>query len=390
MPTLTAPDGTLLVYDMYEPATPRAAVLVLHGWSDHAGRWRDVGERLCAAGYSSYVLDLRGHGRSGGRRGYLSRFSQLLGDLQAFRRVVRLRTDRPQLLLGTSFGGLVALRYLETQPSDAIAGAVVVSPWLGLAFRPPAWQRLIGRVFADLWPTLPLPARLDADTLSRDPAVNEAYAADPAVHGVMTPGAWREIQWAQRAVPADSHRIETPLLFLLAGEESGALIEPSEEAIVRLEGELGDTKDKYLRLAAEYDNFKKRSVKERTELWQRAQADLVQRLVDALDDLARFAHVDPAQTDAKTIHDGVDMVERKMWKVLEAAGVTRVDQVGVPFDPHVHEAVTTQPADHPAKDHTVGAVLQPGYRMGDALIRPARVIVLQWQGDQGRGSGDGK
>src|SRR5437870_2643500 len=140
MPTLTAPDGTLLVYDMYEAAAPRAAILALHGWADHAGRWRDVGERLCAAGYSTYILDLRGHGRSGGRRGHLSRFSQLLGDLQAFRRVVRLRTDRPQLLLGTSFGGLVALRYLETQPSDPIAGAVVVSPWLGLAFRPPAWR----------------------------------------------------------------------------------------------------------------------------------------------------------------------------------------------------------------------------------------------------------
>jgi len=175
-----------------------------------------------------------------------------------------------------------------------------------------------------------------------------------------------------------------------ARAESGALTEPSDEAVVRLEGELADMKEKYLRLAAEYDNFKKRSVKERTETWQRAQADLVQRLVDALDDLARFAHVDPAQTDAKTMHDGVDMVERKMWKALEAAGVTRVDQVGVPFDPHVHEAVTTRPADDPAKDHTVGAVLQPGYRMGDTLIRPARVIVLQWQGVEGRGSGDGK
>src|SRR5437879_11425796 len=91
------------------------------------------------------------------------------------------------------------------------------------------------------------------------------------------------------------------------GCEPGALIEPPEEAVVRLEGELADMKDKYLRLAAEYDNFKKRSVKERTDVWQRAQADLVQRLVDALDDLARFAHVDPAQTDAKPIHDGVDM-----------------------------------------------------------------------------------
>lgn len=166
---------------------------------------------------------------------------------------------------------------------------------------------------------------------------------------------------------------------------SGALIEPPEEAVLRLEGEVADLKDKYLRLAAEYDNFRKRSLKERSELWGRAQVDLLQRLVDALDDLARFAHVDPAGTDAKTIHDGVDMVDRKLWKELEAAGVTRVDQVGVPFDPNLHEAVTTRPTDHAAKDHTVGAVLQPGYRMGGVLIRPARVVVLTWAGDEDRG-----
>src|SRR5213595_3670394 len=174
-----------------------------------------------------------------------------------------------------------------------------------------------------------------------------------------------------------------------AGSESGALIEPPEEAVVRLEGELADMKDKYLRLAAEYDNFKKRSVKERTDLWQRAQADLIQRLVDALDDLARFAHVDPAQTDAKTIHDGVDMVERKLWKALDAVGVTRIDAIGMPFDPHVHEAVSTQPTDDRAKDHTVAAVLQPGYQMGSTLLRPARVVVLTWTegggADEGRG-----
>jgi molecular chaperone GrpE len=74
------------------------------------------------------------------------------------------------------------------------------------------------------------------------------------------------------------------------------------------------------------------------------------------------------------------MVERKIWKQLEALGVTRLDQTGVPFDPHVHEAVTMQPAPTAAQDHTVTAVLQPGYKLGDALIRPARVIVLTWQG----------
>jgi molecular chaperone GrpE len=138
-------------------------------------------------------------------------------------------------------------------------------------------------------------------------------------------------------------------------------------------------KDRHLRLAAEYDNFRKRTAKERTETWMRAQAELVSRLADALDDLSRFAHIDPAEIDSKTLHDGVDLVERKVWKELEAAGVTRIDQTGVPFDPHMHEAVTTQPATKPEQDHTVGQVVQPGYKMRDTLLRPARVVVLTWQ-----------
>lgn len=219
MPTLTAPDGTTLVYQVHEPERPRAVVLFLPGWQDHVGRWADLGERLRAAGFATYLLDLRGQGRSGGRRGYLSRFSQLLGDLQALRRLVRRRHDLPQVLLGHSFGGLVVLRYLETQPSDPIAVAAVSSPFLGLAFQPPAWKLVAGRVLADVWPTLPLRTELDVDHVSRDPLVNAAYAQDPLVHGIMTPGAWAEIQWAQRAVPADRHRIDCPILCLLAGDD---------------------------------------------------------------------------------------------------------------------------------------------------------------------------
>jgi len=139
-------------------------------------------------------------------------------------------------------------------------------------------------------------------------------------------------------------------------------------------------KDRHLRLAAEFDNFRKRITKERSEMWMRAQADLVARLADALDDLSRFAHIDPADIDAKTLHEGVDLVERKVWKELEAAGVTRIDRANVPFDPNVHEAVTTQPAAKPEDDHTVGQVVQPGYKMREILLRPARVVVLTWQG----------
>lgn len=219
MPSFTAPDGTALVYDAYEPRTPRAAVLFMPGWSDHAGRWTALGERLREAGLAAYLLDLRGHGRSGGIRGHLSRFSQLLGDLQAFRRTVRPRAPAPQVLVGHSFGGLVVLRYLETQPSDAPLAAVVSSPFLGLAFAPPAWKLLVSRILGDLWPTVRLRAGLDATHMSRDPDVNAAYARDPMVHDRLTPGAWKEIQWAHRAVPADGHHIDCPMLFLLAGED---------------------------------------------------------------------------------------------------------------------------------------------------------------------------
>lgn len=219
MAQLRAPDGALLAYDAYEPARARGAILWLCGWSDHRTRWRAVGERLREAGYAAYLLDQRGHGDSGGARGHLSRFSQLLGDLQAFRRLVRLRNAAPQVLLGHSFGGLVVLRYLETQPSDPIAAAVLSSPWLATASPIPVWKRAVAKLLADLWPTVRITTDVNSKHLCRDPAVGAAYDTDPAVHHGMTPGAWREIQWAQRVVPVDAHRIECPLLFLLGGAD---------------------------------------------------------------------------------------------------------------------------------------------------------------------------
>jgi pimeloyl-ACP methyl ester carboxylesterase len=197
MNRVNAPDGTPLVYDAYEPSgsasPPRAAVLLLHGWADQAASWAATATRLRDAGFAAYALDQRGHGRSGGQRVHLSRFSQLLGDLQAFRRAVRRQHDVPQVLFGHGFGGLVVLRYLETQPVEPPAGAIVSSPWLASRRRPAVWKRLAAQ-FADLWPTLPTGRG----------------------HGRMTAGARAEIQWAQRAVLADHERIESSLLFLLA------------------------------------------------------------------------------------------------------------------------------------------------------------------------------
>jgi len=138
--------------------------------------------------------------------------------------------------------------------------------------------------------------------------------------------------------------------------------------------------DRYLRLAAEYDNFRKRSIKERLEAGSRAQAELVRRLVDALDDLARFAHVDPATTDATTLVQGVEMVEKKLLRELNALGLEVLNPVDQAFDPAVHEAVATEPTPAKEDDHMVARVYQAGYLFQGQLIRPARVVVKQWNG----------
>lgn len=153
-----------------------------------------------------------------------------------------------------------------------------------------------------------------------------------------------------------------------------------DAAAQQVERELADVRDKFLRLAAEYDNYRRRTSKERNEAHARGQADLVKQLIDPLDDLARFAHVDPTTTDSATIVQGVDMVEKKFQKLLAAAGLQVVDPLDQSFDPALHEAVATEPAMSPEDDHVVARVYQQGYLFNGQLLRPARVVVKQWNG----------
>jgi molecular chaperone GrpE len=147
-----------------------------------------------------------------------------------------------------------------------------------------------------------------------------------------------------------------------------------------LERKLAEAQDRYLRLAAEYDNYRKRTAKERTEAHVRGQAELVRQLIDPLDDLGRFAHLDPATTDSATVVQGVDMVEKKILKALASAGLTTINPIDQTFDPTLHEAVATEPALSPEDDHVVARVYQQGYLFNGQLLRPARVVVKQWNG----------
>jgi molecular chaperone GrpE len=139
--------------------------------------------------------------------------------------------------------------------------------------------------------------------------------------------------------------------------------------------ELQAVRDRHLRLAAEFENYRKRVERERSESWVRAQAELAGRLLEPLDDLQRIADFDPATTNAQALHEGAEMVEKKFLRALEAAGLEEIDAAGKPFDPTQHEALTMMPAGSEAEDDTVGQVYRKGYRFKGVLIRPAQVVV---------------
>jgi molecular chaperone GrpE len=139
--------------------------------------------------------------------------------------------------------------------------------------------------------------------------------------------------------------------------------------------ELQAMRDRHLRLAAEFENYRKRVERERGESWVRAQAELAGRLLEPLDDLQRIADFDPATTNAQALHEGAEMVEKKFLRALEAAGLEEIDAAGKPFDPTQHEALTMMPAASAAEDDTVGQVYRKGYRFKGVLIRPAQVVV---------------
>lgn len=215
----TAPDGGRLALRRLDPASaPRGAVIIVHGWGEHAGRYAHVAAWFAECGLAAWALDQRGHGRSSGRRGDIARFAQFLADVVALRKRVQAATPGPQLLLGHSNGGLIVLRYLQTAP-EALAGAIVTSPFLDVGFPVPRVKEAFARFAVHLVPSLRIPTGLVLAHLSTDPAVVEAARTDPYCHQVMTPRAWHEIRAAQRDARAEAPRIDTALFMGLAAED---------------------------------------------------------------------------------------------------------------------------------------------------------------------------
>ncbi|NIN70922.1 MAG: nucleotide exchange factor GrpE [Gemmatimonadetes bacterium] len=149
--------------------------------------------------------------------------------------------------------------------------------------------------------------------------------------------------------------------------------------IATLSSELEALEDRHLRLVAEFDNFRKRTVKERSEQAQRAQGDLARQLLESLDDLSRVSELGSSDHDAATILEGVQLVEKKLQRALEQLGLKRIDALGQRFDPELHEAMVTVATEDPEEDEVVSQEFAKGYTFGNTLLRPSRVAVKMYR-----------
>jgi len=223
-------DGQQLFGRVWQPETqPKGVVNLVHGLGEHCGRYEHLAGAMVEAGFALVSFDLRGHGRSGGPRGHFPSHEVVFEDIDGLlRESARRYTGVPSFLYGHSLGGNLVLNYaLRRQPG--LAGVIATSPWLRLAFKPPALKVALGRLMDKLFPRLTLPNGLNPADLSHDPAVVSAYVNDPLVHDRLS--ARLGVEALENGLWALDHAAEfsLPLLLLHGGADRMTSAEASRE-----------------------------------------------------------------------------------------------------------------------------------------------------------------
>lgn len=217
-------DGTQLHVQSWLPQHTRAVVGVVHGWSDHSGRYGNVVDALTPHGCGVYAVDLRGHGLSEGQRGHINTWDEYRGDVHAFLDLLEATyPDTPLFLMGHSTGGLIVLEYAIHHPARRLNGLIASAPLLAEP-NVPGVVKLLGRVLSRVAPSFSLDPNADPNTISRDPAVVAAYKSDPLAHSRATPRLSTEMSAARDFVLANLDGITYP--FLLMYGSADGLVPP--------------------------------------------------------------------------------------------------------------------------------------------------------------------
>jgi len=209
--------GQQMFWQSWKPARKqaKAVIVIIHGFGEHSGRYKNVVASLLPAGFAVYAADNRGHGKSFGPRGHVDSWGQFRGDLHAFLTLVREREPGlPLFLFGHSMGGLITLDYVIRHPGG-LAGVAVSGPALEQGAVSP-FLILAAKALSAVWPTFSMETGLEAEAISRDARVVAEYKADPLVHSTASARFGTEMgaaaKWVKKHAPEFC-----PPLFMIHG-----------------------------------------------------------------------------------------------------------------------------------------------------------------------------
>ncbi len=213
--------GKPALYYRWAPAvSSKGTVLVLHGMSEHSGRYEHVLDHLAGAGFSALAIDYRGWGLAEGKRACLRSFDEYVTDALRGLRLARHKMggEGPIFLLGHSQGGLLAAR-TAMEEGTGLAGLVLSAPALGIGVEVPFYKRAVAALASTLVPDLSLPSDIPNEWLTKDPEMLAWTAADPLMVRKGTARWFTETLRTQALVLSSAASITTPTLFLIAGDE---------------------------------------------------------------------------------------------------------------------------------------------------------------------------
>ncbi|MCS7296962.1 MAG: alpha/beta hydrolase [Bacteroidia bacterium] len=220
--TIAGHHGERLYTAWYPPTGElRGCIVWVHGYAEHSGRYQEVVKYLLERGWGNLLWDLRGHGRSTGRRGFITDIEEYLYDLTAVWTYWRKELNKKVILFGHSLGGLLVLRYRQKYSEIWTPTATIISaPLLQLRMEVPFWKRALAQVAARLFPTLSLPSGIEPQQLTHDEGEALAYAQDTLVFRTATAGWFAAVQRAQTEVWQDLPLLaQGKYLFLLPQQD---------------------------------------------------------------------------------------------------------------------------------------------------------------------------
>ena len=207
-------DGTTIRLARWND-TGKKNVLLVHGFSEHLGRYQHVGQFFAEKGWRVTGLEFRGHGKSGGKRGHVQRWVHFFEDLQAAMSTVR----QPMAIVGHSLGGLITLWSTMHPLTPKVTAIALSNPLLGLVDKPSRKLVFIGKSLARIFPKCVVSRDSKPELLSRDPAVVEAFATDPMVCADVTARMGQQTIKALRTVKTNAANFSIPVRLLLGGQD---------------------------------------------------------------------------------------------------------------------------------------------------------------------------